>query len=160
MSDGNITRWVFASLAKYVKGVATGLGLPAVVFGVEEPNDNYGKATDRVEIRITGLSTREPTAGYTQVSVDCTVVLHSMLGDTKNRYQVMTYEAAFAEALDMDIAVYKYGVFSGDDDSFVGCLIPMTGKNEGVRILQFGSLPNVRATQSAVGVRYRLEVQE
>ena len=158
MTNAGLQRWVFASLASYMKSVAATLSLPSLVLGFEEPNATYKTATDRVEIRITGLSSREPTNEYLMLTADLTVVLHSMLGDTKNRYTSMEYQGAFAEAMDKDIAVYRYGNQTGDDESFVCCMVPMTGKNEGVRFLTLSDLPTVRAVQSVCAVRYRAEI--
>lgn len=158
MTDKNWQRWLYSSMASYVKSVATNLGIPSLVLGFEEPDSPYMNATDRVEIRITGLSSREPTTDYAILTADITVVLHSMIGDVKNRYTSMTYQGAFAEALDKDIAIYKLGNGPDDDQSFLCCMIPMTGKNEGVRFLTLGELPEVRATQSIASVRYRAEI--
>lgn len=158
MTDPNWQRWVFASLAKYVKGIATDLNIPSLVLGFEEEDAPYKNAADRAEIRITGLSSREPTNEYAMLTADVTVVLHSQIGDTKNRYTVMNYAGAFAEALDMDVAIYKLGNGMYDDHSFLCCMIPMTGRNEGIRVLQFAQLPTVRATQTVVAVRYRAEI--
>ena len=73
----------------------------------------------------------------------------------------MRTEGAFADALDVDIATYRKGNGTDDDQSFLGCLIPRTSKNDGIRTLQFGQLnAGVRATQSVVAVRYDMEIDD
>jgi len=53
-ANPNWARWVFASVASYLKRVAEEAHLPALVEGLDDRTTEFMEATDRCEIRITG----------------------------------------------------------------------------------------------------------
>ena len=66
----------------------------------------------------------------------------------------------FQEAMDGPIAVYQYGNEPGADaHALVGCLTPVQGRNDTIRVLHFGQVdPTDRLKQSMVDARYRMEL--
>ena len=77
--DPNWARWVFASLATLLKGVAEDCNLPVIVEGLDERTTAFMEATDRVEIRITGPFTRDLSRNYYELSVDANAVLSAAM---------------------------------------------------------------------------------
>jgi len=68
-ANPNWARWVFASVATYLKQVAAESHLPALVEGLDDRTTEFMEATDRCEIRITGPFTKELSHNYFQVEV-------------------------------------------------------------------------------------------
>jgi hypothetical protein len=59
--------------------------------------------------------------------------------------------------MDGVIKVYKYGDSVGDDSSYLGCLIPRSGKNDTIRVIHFGKVdPTDKIRQSVVDARYEM----
>lgn len=160
-ANPNWTRWVFASLATYLKQVATVNHIPALIEGLDERTEAFMNATDRVEIRITGPFTRELSRGYYQLKAEANVVLSCRFDgpDTKNRYEFTRYAGVFHQAMDAVIAVYRYGNLPGDDNSLVGCLSPLSGRQDAVRVFHFGQInPTDGLRQSMVDAKYVMEL--
>lgn len=156
-ANQNWARWIFSSISFTLKTVATDNSIPAIVEGVDDETDTFTDATDRVEIRISGPYTKELPSEY-HVYVDVNVILTSRFdGSTKNRHAILINAGLFHEAMDQIIRVYKYGNEVGDDDSFIGCLIPRSGKNDTVRVIHFGKVDSTdKVKQSAVDARYEM----
>lgn len=161
-ANPNWARWVFASVAVYLKQVAEDANVPVIVEGLDDRADAFQRATDRVEIRINGPFTREPSKGYFLLQVDVNVLLTSRYDDEKNLYTPIKYLGLFHEAMDSVIPVFKFGLEPGDDeDEQIGCLSPRVGRNESVRVLHFGQIDKTdRVKQSAVDARYFMELTE
>ena len=159
-ANPNWARWVFASVASYLKQVALEAELPVVVEGLDERSTDFMEATDRCEIRITGPFTREASHNYFYVEVVANVLFVSRYEEQKNQYAIMQKIGVFHEAMDGAIAVYKYGREPGDDEhALVGCLSPFQGRNDAIRVLHFGQVnPTDRLKQSMVDARYRMEL--
>jgi hypothetical protein len=118
------------------------------------------EATDRCEIRITGPFTKEVSHNYFQVEVIVNVLFLSRYEEQKNQYAVIEKIGVFHEAMDGAIAVYQYGNEPGDDEhALVGCLSPLQGRNDAIRVMHFGQVnPTDRLKQSMVDARYRMEL--
>ena len=161
-ANPNWARWVFASVATYLKAVAVEAALPALVEGLDERTSEFMEATDRCEIRITGPFTREPSCDYFYIEVVVNVLFVSRYEEQKNQYAIIQTMGAFQEAMDGAIPVYRYGNEPGDDEqAFIGCLLPVHGRNEAIRLLHFGQVdPTDRLKQSMVDARYRMEISE
>jgi hypothetical protein len=161
-ANPNWARWVFASVATYLKAVALRAALPALVEGLDERTTEFMEATDRCEIRITGPFTREPSCDYFYIEVVVNVLFFSRYEEQKNQYAIIQTMGAFQEAMDGAIPVYQYGNEPGDDEqAFIGCLLPVHGRNEAIRLLHFGQVdPTDRLKQSMVDARYRMEISE
>lgn len=160
-ANRNWPRWIFASLATYLKQVATDNALPALVEGLDERSAQFMEATDRAEIRITGPFIRELSHNYWELQVDANVLLSSRFDgpDRKNRYTFAQLAGAFQAAMDSAIAVYKYGNQPGDDDSLVGCLSPLSGRRDAVRVFHFGQVnPTDGLRQSMIDAKYVMEI--
>ena len=159
-ANPNWARWVFASVATYLKGIATGENLPVLVEGLNERTSEFMQAVDRCEIRITGPYTRELSHNYFQMEVVVNVLFTSTYGEEKNQYAILKVIGAFHEAMDGAIAVYKYGSEAGDDETeLVGCLSPGTGRSDMVRVLHFGQVDlTTKVKQSMVDARYVMEI--
>jgi hypothetical protein len=160
-ANPNWARWVFASLATYLKQVAEDADIPVLVEGLDRRTTEFMNATDRAEIRITGPFTRHPSKGYYEVSVDTNVLFLSRYEEGKNQYDILKAIGLFHEALDGPIAVYKVGKEAGDDEhAFVGCLEPRRAKGDVVRVLHFGQSDLVdEIKQSLVDARYVMELE-
>ena len=149
-ANPNWARWVFASVATYMKEVAKQASIPVLVEGLDERTDALMKATDRCEVRISGPFSRELSHNYFR------------LEESKNRYGILKIIGDFQEAMDCNIPVYKYGDEPGDDESAsIGCLAPRSGRNDSIRVLHFGQIdPTDRLKQSMVDARYVMELQD
>jgi hypothetical protein len=156
-ANPNWVRWIFASVAVYLKEVATDAELPSLVEGLDDRDDAFMHATDRVEIRINGPFTQETSRGCYRIFVDANVLLSSRYdGAKKNGYQIHKFAGLFHEAMDSVIPVFKHGLEPGDDsDVQIGCLSPRPGKNDSVRVIQLGQIEKTdRVKQSMVDARY------
>jgi len=152
-------RWIFASIATYLKGIADGQALPILVEGLNERTTVFTQATDRCEVRITGPFTKE-LQGYYQLEVIVNVLFQSRYDEDKNQYAILGMIGVFHAAMDSAIAVYKYGNEAGDDEhELVGCLSPAHGRNDTIRVLHFGQVdPTNKMKQSMIDARYVMEL--
>jgi hypothetical protein len=159
-ANPNWARWVFASVASYLKQVALEAELPVVVEGLDERTTEFMEATDRCEIRITGPFTREASHNYFYIEVVANVLFVSRYEEQKNQYAIIQTMGLFQEAMDGSIAVYKYGTGPDDDEhALVGCLSPVQGRNDAIRVMHFGQVdPTDRQKQSMIDARYRMEL--
>ncbi len=168
-ANPNWARWIFHSVADYLKDVATDASLPVLIEHFDERTSAFERATDRAEIRITGPFDQELSKGYHRIYVDVNVLLTSRYdGAQKNAATILKYAGLFHEAMSEPIPVWNFGGEPGDYDEdvpatqvFLGCLIPRPGKNESVRVMHFGQLDNVdKLKQSEVDARYIMEITE
>lgn len=156
-ANANWARWIYASLADYLKEVADDASLPIFVESLDDRGTAFQEATDRAEIRINGPFTNELSRGYYKILVDANVLVSSRYdGKTKNGYELTRILGLFHEAMDSVIPVFKHGLQPGDDsEAQLGCLSPKAGKNENVRVLHFGQIDRTdRVKQGAVDARY------
>ncbi len=158
-ANPNWARWVFASVATYLRGIAEGAHLPVLIEGLDDRTQAFTDAPDKCEVRITGPFTRELSRGYFQIEVLVNVLFTSLYEEQKNQYAILQKIGTFHEAMDGAIAVYKYGEGPDDDETqLIGCLSPVTGRSDSVRVIHFGQLdPTTRLKQSMVDARYRME---
>ena len=133
-ANPNWGRWIFASIATYLKQVASENKVPAMVEGFDERTTEFMQAGDRAEIRITGPSVQEVSHNYYEFEVDVNVLLSNRFdAPDKDRYSFTRIAGIFQEALDGPIAVYKYGDDpTTDDQSCIGCLSPLSGRKQAV----------------------------
>lgn len=160
-ANPNWARWIFASIAKNLKDVANTNNIPAIVEGIDDETDAFTEATDHVEIRINGPYTRQLSGEY-QIYMDINVLLTSRFdGQQKNRHAILTNAGLFQEAMDKAILIYKFGNTLADDDTYLGCLIPRSGKNDTIRVMHFGKVdPTDKIKQSVVDARYEMFLSE
>jgi hypothetical protein len=156
-ANPNWARWIFASIAKTLTAVATTNSIPVLVEGIDDETDTFTDETDRVEIRISGPFTRKLSGEY-QIFMDVNVILTSRFdGQQKNRHAILTNAGLFHEAMDQAILVKKYGTAVGDDSSYLGCLVPRSGKNDTIRVIHFGKVDSTdKVKQSVVDARYEM----
>lgn len=167
MAQKDWARWLFASVATVLKAVATERLLPVLVEHLDERTTAFMEASERAEIRITGPFIREMSRGCWQVFVDVNVLLTGRYDDTDG-YSILKHAGAFQEAMDASIGVWNYGSEPGDyreDDlasqMFLGCLIPRSGRNALVRVLNFGQIDAVdKLKQTEVDARYVMELTD
>jgi len=161
-ANPNWVRWVFASVATYLKEVAKQANIPVLVEGLDERTDALMKATDRCEVRISGPFSRELSHNYFRLEVDVNVLFYTRLEESKNRYGILKIIGDFQEAMDSNIPVCKCGDEPGDDETAsIGCLAPRNGRNDSIRVLHFGQIdPTDRLKQSMVDARYVMELQD
>jgi len=163
-ANKNWTRWIKASLGKYLKATADGLSptVPFLVDGVIERDKTFMEAPNRIEARINGPFTQELSAGYHRVYVDVNVLVTTMMGGvTKNVYQIDDILGAFHNAMDGALAIYRLGTGPDDDDTLLGCLSPRPGKSDSIRVLHFAQIDtNDRLKQGMVDARYVMYLEE
>src|SRR3972149_2274372 len=156
-ANPNWARWVFASVATYLKQVAQGQQLPVLIEGLDERTTEFMNATARCEIRITGPFTREVSRDWYQIEVLWNVLFVSRYEEQKNQYAIIQKTGVFQEAMDGAVAVYKYGSGADDDEhALVGCLSPVQGRSDAIRGMHFGQInPTARLKQSVGDARGR-----
>lgn len=154
----NWARWVYASVADYLKAVAEDNSLPWLVDGSEDRGDEFSQAQAHVEIRINGPFTEELSKGYYRLTVDVNVLLQVRYEEV-NGYQRQTLIGAFQAAMQGPIPVFKFGAEVGDDKSQIGCLtIPRGGA---VKVHHFGQLTDPeRRAESMSDARYTVDLEE
>jgi len=157
-ANPNWARWIFASIADNLNTVADTNSIPAIVEGVDDETDAFTEETDRVEIRISGPYSRKLPGNEYHIYMDINVILTSRFdGAQKNRHAILTNAGLFHEAMDQAILIYKFGDAAGDDGSYLGCLVPRSGKNDTVRVIHFGKVdPTDKVKQSVVDARYEM----
>ena len=116
-ANPNWARWVFASVATYLKEVAREAGIAAIVEGLDNRTTEFMEAPDRCEIRITGPFTREASHNYFYVEVVVNVLFVSHYEEPKNQYAIIQKMGVFQGAMDGPIAVYQYGNQPSDDET-------------------------------------------
>ncbi len=154
--DQNWARWMFASIAKTLNAVADANNIVSIVEGTDDETDAFTEATDHVEIRISGPFTKEMSGEY-HIQMDVNIILTSRFDGQKNRHAILTNAGLFHSAMDQPLKVYKYGGGAEDDDSYLGCLVPRSGKNDTIRVIHFGKVdPTDKIRQSVVDARYEM----
>lgn len=157
--DENLARWIFASIAKHFRLVASGLSLPYFVEGVDE-RDETTMRENHVELRITGPFIREYSKNYFKASVPVNAFFtERMAMSGADAYDIVRWCGKFQSVMLDPVPVYKYGPGPGDDNSLIGCLKP-TGSNDNMaRIYHFGQVSKEdRIRQSEVDILYWMEV--
>ena len=159
-ANPNWARWVFASVATFLRQVAQSQQLPVLIEGLDDRTTQFMEATDRCEVRITGPFTKELSRNYFHIEVVVNVLFLSRYEEQKNQYAIIQKMGVFHEAMDGAIAVYKHGNQPGDDEhALVGCLSPVQGRSDAIRVMHFGQItPTDRIKQSMVDARYRMEI--
>jgi len=148
-ANPNWARWIFASLATYLKQVAQENNILVLVEGLDERSTEFMQATDRAEVRITGPFIRELSHNYWELKVDVNVLLTSRIDgpDTKNRYTFTRFAGIFQAA--------------GDDETLVGCLSPLSGRRDAVRVFHFGQINTTDGLrQSMIDAKYVMELSD
>ncbi len=168
-ANPNWARWIFHSVASQLKDVATTANLPVLVEHFDERTAAFERATDKVEIRITGPFDQELSKGYHRIYVDVNVLLTSRYdGARKNAATILKNAGLFHEAMSEPIPVYNFGGEPGDyveadpaTQVFLGCLTPRPGRNDSVRVMNFGQIDNVdKIKQTEVDARFVMELTE
>lgn len=168
-ANPNWARWIFHSVADYLKEVADDESLPVLIEHFDERTAAFERATDRAEIRITGPFDQELSKGYHRIYVDVNVLLTSRYdGAKKNAATILKYAGLFQEAMSEQIAVYNFGGEPGDYVEgtpstlvLLGCLSPRPGKNESIRVLHFGQMDKIdKIKQTEIDARYVMELTE
>ena len=159
-ANPNWARWIFASLATYLKEVATENEIKALVEGVDDRTDEIMQASQHVEIAITGPFSREMSRNYYELRVGVRLLIQDRMDNPpKNRYSSQEVAGIYHEALDAVIAVYRYGNNPDDDQTHLGCLSPARGRNDALRVFHFGQMtPTDRLRQSMVDCWYVMEL--
>jgi len=160
--DSNWARWIFSSLADYLKKVATDNEIKVLIEGVDDRTDAIMEATEHVEIAITGPFSRELSRNYYELKVGVRVLIQCRMDKPpKNRYTPQLIAGLYHEAMDAVIAVYRYGNGSEDDQSLLGCLSSLNDRNNPIKVHHFGqATPTDRLRQSMVDCWYVMELSD
>lgn len=161
-ADPNWARYIFASVATYLKQTATDNSLPVVVEGLDDRTKTYMESTDRAEIRVNGPYSQELAQGCFRLWVDANVLLTSRMDADKSAYSIQRFAGIFQSAMDQSIPVWNYGDQAGDFDEadpatqiHLGCLSPRTQTSESIKVLHFGQVEKTdRVKQTVVDARY------
>lgn len=157
MANKHWRRWIHASVGKYLKQVATANSIPVLIEGIDDRSEAFMEALDRVEVRVNGPFSQEISAGYHRINVDINVLLTShMGGERKNAYELDVNLGIFQNAMDGAIAIYRLGTGLDDDpNALLMCLSPRPGKNDAIRVIDFGQIDKTdRIRQGVVDGRY------
>ena len=160
MANPMWTKWIHASVASYLKSVAQSVPVASLVEGIEDRDQTFQEAQDRVEIRFNGPYTTNPSSGYYIAKIGINVLVTSnMGGKRKNAYMLDDLLGKFHEALDQPIPIYKLGTDENADGYQLGCLV-MSNDKLGIRVLHFGQIDtNDRVRQGMVSANYQIELQ-
>jgi hypothetical protein len=146
-----------SSVADYFKTVTDILTLPLLTEGVDEREPekiHYNHA----ELRINGPFITEPSHNYYILNVDINILLTEIMG-AKQAYDITTWCGVIQTAMEGPINVFRYGSEEGDDQAWIGCLIPRQGRNNSNRVIHFGQISRVdRVRQSEVDGRLKMEL--
>lgn len=146
-ANANWARWIFASVAHYLKTVAVTSSLSVMVEGLDDRDKAFMQASDRVEIRINGPFIRELSDEYYEVQVVANVLLTSRYDGHKNGYIFLDYLGLYLSAMDKAIPVYTFG---SQSDDLIGCLRPRSGRNNPIRVLHFGQIEKTDHVKQAM----------
>ena len=76
-----------------------------------------------------------------------------------NQYDINRYVGIFHSAMDDSLPIRRYGDQPGDDGSLVTCLLPRTGRNDAIRVYQFGQIDQTnRDKQVMLDARYTIDL--
>lgn len=162
-ANPNWARWIFASTAYILKTVATSKGIAVIVEGMDDETDDFTKASDRVEVRVSGPFDHALAGGEHRITVHVNILITSRFDSaSKNRHTILKNVGLYQEALSGIIKVYKFGSEVGDDpEALVGCLTPKTGKNDEVKVFHFGKLdPTDKIQHSMVDGSFEMYLLE
>lgn len=167
MARKDWTRWIFASVADYLKQVAAERNLPVLVEHLDDRTEAFMQAADRAEIRITGPFIQELSRGYWRAFVDVNVLLTSRYdGSQKDAYSILKHAGALQDALSSPMGIWNFGNEPGDfvegepeTQKFVGCLVPRS--KQAARVFHFGQIhPTDRVRQTEIDSRHVLELSD
>jgi hypothetical protein len=155
MVNENWARWIHASVAKYLKTVATNASIVSLCEGLEDRHPDFQNEKERAEIRVSGPFTHELGDGDYHVQVFVNVLVSSMMGGAKdNVFQLNTNLGKFHAAMDAIIPLYKLGPDTGpsgvDDGTQFGCLRTKTGRNDSIRVMHFGQIDKTNRLRQAI----------
>lgn len=160
MYDLNLPRWVKISVVKHFKEVAAEISLPVQAIGVDDPDSQLFKdAPLRAELRLQGPSIREFDKGIYMCFVDINVLFTERIGEeSQNVYTATNAVGAIQVAASRPILVKRYGPGTQDDESTVGCLSLVSGKDNPVNLYDFGQVTDQdRVRQLMIDARYYIE---
>lgn len=145
-------RWTTASIVKHFTDNISGVDV--FVEGEERPTN----PTNLVELRIDGPEIRELHQNYFRLYVEINILVQVTIDDT-NLYSQEDVIGEVCNAFSNIITVYKKGLDSEDDGSFVGCYNLITrGRNaDGVKVFRFGQIEqDIRILQSTIEGHYEM----
>jgi hypothetical protein len=148
-----IRRWIHASVASYLKSLATSISIPALCEGLDERTTTFQEAPDRMEIRLNGPYTTR-LSGITEARVTVNVLVTSNFGSNKkNAFSLDNTLGRIHEAMDAGIPLFRLGA-STDDLVQLGCLQVI----KDVKVFDFGQLDaSTRVRQGMVTASYQFD---
>lgn len=155
MINPNWVRWIFASIAKHLRDVATTDEHLYLLEGIDERTDKILESDLWVEHRITGPLIQQQPGQY-RIWVDSNVLLHTKRDD----YEIQRICGLYAAAYSQPIQVWNYGKLAGDyvagepsTKVLLGCLTPKPTKAENISVFHFGRIQATdKVRQSIVDV--------
>jgi len=159
MLNPNWPRWIAASISVYFKTVLDAVNLPMLVDGIDE-REPEKMHYNHAELRVNGPFITEPSHNYYILNVDINVLFTELMSDSKdNAYDIATWCGIVQTVMGSTIDIFRYGNEEGDDQEWVGCLVPRTGRYDSNRVLHFGQISRVdRVRQSEVDGRFKMEL--
>ena len=150
-----------ASVAVYFKAVTDGIPLPLLTEGVDE-RESETMHYNHAELRVTGPFITEPSHNYYILHVDINVLFTELMGASKtNAYEIISWCGIIQSAMDGPIDVFRYGSEEGDDQEWIGCLVPRRGRFDANKVMHFGQISRTdRIRQSEVDGRFKMEFTE
>ena len=143
-------KWIWASVAKYMKGVSDSLNLQLLVEGIDDRQSKNVRAS-HAELRINGPFIFELSKEYYIVQVPINILLVDfMVGDGTNAYRLQKWAGKFQSVMDFPIPVYRYGQDLPDDGTLLECLRVKRTRDGGVRVIHFGQVARMGTLDAAI----------
>lgn len=153
-ANPNWTRWIVASVVKYLKDVADANNIPSLIEGVEERTTDVSQ-DNKAEIRVNGPFLTEVSKDYFKGTVGVNV--HITYRIDEDVYGIHKWCGVFLEAMTGNIPILKLGE-AGEDQSRIACLSTDDSKDP-IRVLYFGQVDKTdRVLQVVVDARYVVEL--
>ena len=128
-------RWCFASVSEHFSK-NTG-SLPLYIEG--QQRDTRGEK-DFIELRMDGPQFTELSKGYWRIYGEVNILVSSVMDETN--YHRIHENVGIVAAAFTDIVIFKYGIYTGDDQTVFGCwkLIQDMAKRQRIDIFHFGQV--------------------
>ena len=155
----SIPRWIMASCRHFFHDRRGQFSMFFEHAGSKDlRTDAGGKIVDYFEFRLDGPFSQQHSKNETEYAVEINILCISNL-KTKYTDQIEIMVGIAAASFELNIPVFRFGDQPQDDQSLVGCLKLVQGKNEQVRVSRFGQAnPDTQVIQASVEGHYTMRL--
>ena len=147
-------RWIYATMAKYLGGVAEQNDFGLVIEALQERTTTQKRSTHKAEATIYGPHTRELSQGYHRINVEVFIVVSSDRQSQPNGYNHMDITGALQNALDQCIEVKEYEP-GNLAPAHVGYLTPSTEANDEITLENLKPADTDQLLHSVLTAKYQ-----